>query len=148
MEPGQNPLNRSDLRFSRSNRRLPVFDQFFLIFDFFRKPNQIKYQFAVEPTGPIRFLKPWALGFLFYQALFSAFLSLSFVFNKSDNPDVHQGKVRTQRVKSHPFNENEHDDFLRQLRCLVTCVFKMQILKSQFFKNVLFETANPNGPLI
>jgi hypothetical protein len=57
----QNRFNRSGSRFSRSNRRFPVFDHFFFISGFFREPNRIEHRFAVEPVepaGPVRFLKP------------------------------------------------------------------------------------------
>ena len=61
MEPGQNRFNCSSSLFSRSNRWFSVFDQFFLIFDFFRETNWIEHLFAielVELTDPVWFLKP------------------------------------------------------------------------------------------
>jgi hypothetical protein len=61
-EPGQNRFNRAGSRFSRSNRRFPVFGHFFQIFSFLREPNRIRHRSPiepVEPAGPVRFLKPW-----------------------------------------------------------------------------------------
>ena len=60
-EPGQNRLNRAGSRFSRSNRRFPVFGPFFYIFGFLKEPDRTKHRSPVEPVepaGPVRFLKP------------------------------------------------------------------------------------------
>ena len=56
-EPGQNRFNRAGSRFSRSNRRFPVFGHFFFqIFGFLKEPDRIKYRSPVkpvEPAGPV-----------------------------------------------------------------------------------------------
>ena len=57
-EPGHNRFNRAGSRFSRLNRRFPVFKHFFFqISGFLRKPDRIKYRSPVEPVepaGPVR----------------------------------------------------------------------------------------------
>ena len=58
-EPGQNRFNRDGSQFLGSNRWFSVFGYFSQIFGFLREPDRIGHRSPVEPTGPVRFLKPW-----------------------------------------------------------------------------------------
>ena len=59
IKPVQNRLNHVGPVFWQLNRRFSVLPAFFHFSDFEREPDRIKHRSPIEPTGPVRFLKPW-----------------------------------------------------------------------------------------